>query len=86
MYFLLPLTNIIASFSFFNFSCVFYKPEIVQKISILNINIDSVKTISKTDEMVYELGVYVRGLEQLNRLLLELDKQQYIYRVERLMR
>ena len=36
--------------------------------------------------MVYELGVYVRGLEQLNRLLLELDKQQYIYRVERLMR
>ena len=61
-------------------------PDIVQKISILNINIDSVKTISKTDEMVYELGVYVRGLEQLNRLLLELDKQQYIYRVERLMR
>lgn len=60
--------------------------ELVQKTSILNINIDSIKTINQVNEMVYELGVYVKGLDQLKQLVLELEKQPYIYRVERLMR
>ena len=60
--------------------------EIVQKTSMLNINIDSIKAIPKTDEMIYELGIYVRGLEQLNKLILDLNKLQYIYNIERLMR
>ncbi len=60
--------------------------ELVQKTSILNINIDSIKTMNRVDEMVYELGVYVKGSDQLNHLVLELEKQSYIYKVERLMR
>ncbi|MCI8347575.1 MAG: bifunctional (p)ppGpp synthetase/guanosine-3',5'-bis(diphosphate) 3'-pyrophosphohydrolase [Bacilli bacterium] len=60
--------------------------ELVQKTSILNINIDSIKTINRVNEMVYELGVYVKGLDQLKQLVLELEKQPYIYKVERLMR
>ena len=60
--------------------------DIVQKTSILNINIDSIKTVNKQDEIVYELGIYVKGIEQLDRLILELNKQTYIYKIERLMR
>ena len=41
---------------------------------------------NKTDEMIYKLGIYVRGLEQLNKLILDLNKLQYIYNIERLMR
>ncbi len=59
--------------------------DIVQKTSMLNISIDSIKLIHKEDEMVYELGVYLKGIDQLNRLLLELNKQPFIYQVERLM-
>ena len=60
--------------------------DIVQRTSILNINIDSVKIINRQDEIIYELGVYIKGLEQLEKLILELNKQTYIYKIERLMR
>lgn len=60
--------------------------EIVHKTSMLNINIDSIKTMPRTDEMIYELGAYVRDLEQLNKLILDLNKLPYIYNIERLMR
>jgi len=60
--------------------------EIVHKTSMLNINIDSIKTMPRTDEMIYELSVYVRDLEQLNKLILDLNKLSYIYNIERLMR
>ena len=61
-------------------------PDIVQKTSVLNISIDSIKIVSKTNEVVYELGVYLKDLKQLEHLMLELNKQQYIYKLERLMR
>ncbi len=60
--------------------------EIVQKTSMQNINIDSIKTIPKTNEMLYELGIYVKDLTQLNKLMLELKKIQYIYNIERIIR
>ena len=60
--------------------------EVVQKTSVLNINIDSVKIDNRQDEMIYELGIYVKGIEQLDRLILELNKVSYIYKIERLMR
>lgn len=60
--------------------------ELVQKTSMLNINIDSIKMANKSKEIVYELGVYVKGIEHFNKLVLELEKQTYIDKVERLMR
>lgn len=60
--------------------------DIVQKTSMLNISIDSVKTVSRQDQVVYELAIYVKGLDQLNRWCLELNKQPYITKIERLMR
>ncbi len=58
--------------------------DIIQKISMLDISIDSLHTINKTDEVIYELNIYVRNLEHLNKLLTELNKQPYIDKVERI--
>ena len=60
--------------------------DIVQKVSMQNISIESIKTMPRQDEMIYELGIYVNGIEKLNKLILELNKLPYIYNIERLMR
>ncbi len=60
--------------------------DLMQTITMMNISVDGIKTISKTDEVIYEINIYVTGLDQLNKLLLSLDKQDYILKSERLMR
>ena len=60
--------------------------EIIQAISMMNINIDEVKTINKIDKIVYEVTCYVTGLEQLEKLILNLKKGEYIENIERAMR
>ena len=60
--------------------------ELVQKISMMNISIEGIKSTVKQDESTYEVGVYVRNLEHLNKLLLDLNKLTYISKIERLMR
>ena len=53
---------------------------------MLDIPVDSLHTMNKGVENVYELKVYVRNLEHLNKLTTELHKQTYISRVERIQR
>lgn len=60
--------------------------DIVQKVSMQNVNIESIKTMPKQDEMIYELGLYVSDIEKLEKLMLDLNKLPYIYNIERLMR
>ena len=60
--------------------------DIVQKISMQDVSVDSIGNIHKTDTITYQLSVYVKGLENLNKLMLELEKLPYIHTVERLMR
>lgn len=60
--------------------------DLMQTISMLNINVDGIKTINKVDSIVYEIKVYITGLEQLEKMLLALNKQNYVDNVERLMR
>lgn len=60
--------------------------DIIQKTSMMDIPVDSIHTMNKVGEIVYELKVYVRNLSHLNKLLLELDKQPYIEKVERIQR
>lgn len=60
--------------------------DIIQKTSILDIPVDSIHTINKVGEIIYELRIYVRTLSHLNKLLLELEKQSYIEKVERIQR
>ena len=60
--------------------------DIIQKTSMLDIPVDSIHTINKVGEIIYELKIYVRTLSHLNKLLLELEKQSYIEKVERIQR
>lgn len=59
---------------------------LMQSISMLNVSVDEIKTISKVDNILYEIGCYVTGLEQLNKVILTLTKTNYIDKVERVMR
>ena len=60
--------------------------DIVSKTSMMNINIDGIRTIGKEKGIIYAIDVYVRDLEQLNKLLMEYNKLTYIIKVERLMK
>ncbi len=58
--------------------------DIIKITSKLDVNIDAVKVITKGSTNVYEMTSYVRNLDHLNKLLLELKKEPYIDNVERL--
>ena len=60
--------------------------DLMQSISMLNISVDEIKTISRVDNILYEVGCYVTGLEQLNKAIMTLNKANYIDKVERVMR
>lgn len=60
--------------------------DLMQSISMLNISVDEIKTISRVDNILYEVGCYVTGLEQLNKTIMTLNKANYIDKVERVMR
>jgi len=60
--------------------------EIMQKATVSNINIDSMKTINKVDGVLYELAIWVRNLEQLNNFMRDLNNLTYIDSVERFMK
>ena len=60
--------------------------EIVQKTTMMNINISSIRMANKDQELIYELEVYVKNVEQLDKLILGLNKLSYVYKIERMMR
>lgn len=60
--------------------------ELIQNISNMNVSVDGIKTMSKTDTILYEVSMYVTGLEQLTKLIAVLEKQAYVDRCERMMR
>ena len=60
--------------------------DIVQSVSMMNISVDGIKVMNKGDKCTYELECYVTGLDQLNKLILNLEKHRYVERVERAMR
>jgi len=57
--------------------------EMVKKISSFDISIDNFSTVCKTDMMVYEINLVVTNLEQLKRIIQELQKLPFITRIER---
>ncbi len=60
--------------------------DLMQTISMLNINVDSINTVDKVDKITYEVNCYITGVEQLNKMVLALGKSQYVDKVERVMR
>ena len=60
--------------------------DIIQSVSMANISVDSLNTMSKGEKSIYELSCYVSGIDQLNHLILSLSKCKYIEKVERAIR
>lgn len=60
--------------------------DLMQTVSMLNVNVDSMNTVNKVDKITYEINCYVTGLEQLNKVILGLEKSSYVEKVERVMR
>ena len=59
--------------------------EIIQKAGVFDVNIDRMNTMNRIDQYVYEIDLFVRNTEQLNKLCLELSKLPYVEKVERVM-
>lgn len=57
--------------------------DLVQTISMMNVSVDSIHIMSKTEKAIYEISCFVTGLEQLEKMFLTLNKQKYIEKVER---
>lgn len=60
--------------------------EIVKKIGNFDVNIENFTTISKTDNFIYEVDLIVTGLSQLNKIITEISKLNYITKIERVFR
>ena len=60
--------------------------DIIQKLSMLDVNVSNFRTISRDEEEIYELDIYVRNKEQLEKTFVGLNKVSYITKVERVMR
>ena len=57
--------------------------DIVQCASIINVGVDEIKTINREDKAIYELNCYVTSVDHLNKLMVALNKNKYIEKVER---
>ena len=60
--------------------------DLLQIISMMNVSVDGIKTMNKGGNSVYEVNCYVTGIEQLNKLIANINKNSYIEKVEREMR
>ena len=57
--------------------------DIIQKASSTGINVDSIKTVNKTESIILEVDIFVTGIEQLNKFIKELMNLKYITNVVR---
>lgn len=60
--------------------------EIMQKASTAGINIDSMRTNRKVDEVIYNVDLWVRDLEHLNSFIRDLENMSYIEKVVRIIK
>lgn len=60
--------------------------EIVKKIGAFDVNVENFRTISKSDNFIYEIDLIVTGLEQLNKIITEVMKLDYVTNIERIIR
>lgn len=59
---------------------------LVQTISTMNVSIEGIKSINRGEKLIYEISCYVTGTEQLDKLILAIQKNKYVEKVERIIR
>ena len=57
--------------------------EIMQKASSYNVSIDSMKTVNKIEDVLYEIDIWVKDLEHLNNFIREINNFSYVNEVMR---
>ena len=57
--------------------------DLVQTISMMNVSVDGIKIMAKGEKSIYEIACFTTGLEQLDKLILTLNKNKFIEKVER---
>ena len=60
--------------------------DLIQTISMMNVSVDGIKIINKGEKSMYEVACFVTGLDQLDKLLMTLNKNKYIEKTERAFR
>ena len=60
--------------------------DLIQVISNMNVNVDGITTISKGDTIIYQINCYVTGLDQLDKLIMNIEKNNYVIKLERAMK
>ena len=60
--------------------------DLVQAISMMNVSVDSIKNMNRGDKSIYEVLCYVTSLEQLDKLVLNIGKNSFVEKVERVIR
>ena len=60
--------------------------DLIQAITLMNVSVDGIKTMGKAEKLIYEVECYVTGLEQLNKLILSINKKEYVEKIERAMK
>jgi len=58
--------------------------DLKKSISIQNIQLDSIKILSSSNYNIYEIDVYVTNIDNLDKLILLLNKNDYVDSVERI--
>ena len=57
--------------------------ELLKDLSYINVSVEEAKILDKDDNFVYEISIYVDGIDQLNKIITTLNNKKYIDNVER---
>lgn len=60
--------------------------EVIQKLGMFDIHIERFITLRQKEEMIYEVDLFVKNIDYLNKVFREIEKLSYVTKVERLMR
>ena len=60
--------------------------DLVQIVSTMNVNVDGITTISRGDTTIYQINCYVTGLDQLSKLIMNIEKNNNVIKLERAMK
>lgn len=60
--------------------------ELIQAISMMNVSVDSIKNMNRGDKSIYEVLCYVTGVDQLDKLILNIQKNSFVEKIERIIR
>ena len=60
--------------------------DMIQTVSTMNVSVDGIKIVDKEERAIYELSCYVTGLEQLEKLIVAIEKNSFVEKAERAFR